>query len=83
MADLVIESLAREIVEHLYARFQVAEKNEKIAALKAENKHLRSVIEWQRKAWKEDAFTGAVLRKDMGRYLAEYDRQLAAKMKGE
>ena len=41
MADLVIECLARKIVEHLYARFQVAEKNEKIAELKAKNKRLR------------------------------------------
>jgi len=45
MADLVIECLARKIVEHLYARFQVAEKNEKIAELKTENKKLQNVIE--------------------------------------
>jgi len=44
MADLVIECLARKIVEHLYARFQVAEKNEKIAKLKAENKKLRALL---------------------------------------
>jgi len=44
MADQVIESLAKEIVEHLYVRFQVAEKNEKIAKLKAENKKLRALL---------------------------------------